>query len=313
MCKLFGIVEIENEVKAERFAKKAIPLITRTDDDGLGIMRLGERGVHIQRWLEPPTVVRRKKSIALQKYDKALRHQQNEAGRRSRNLYAIGIHGRFATCAKSLENTHPFYRNGAALMHNGIITNAAEFPHPLSTCDSEALLSQYLKHDVVKNPARLTNALDGVGGYYAAIVFNDNGVIDIFRDESATLHMAHVRGVGVVIATTADIIVSTAKKCKAYITGIDEILPGAALRWTNGRDPRISAFESNKPVTIITPKGDDIIDRKEWWKKQKESDRLADELEADYYRRRGWDDLTEEEWQDKKALEHLQGIKKEGV
>jgi hypothetical protein len=216
-------------------------------------MRLGERGIHIQRWLEPPQVFRRKKSVALLKYEKALKHQDDTSGTRSRRLDAIAIHGRFATCARTLQNTHPFYRNGAALMHNGIITNASQYDHPLSTCDSEALLTQYLAHDVRASQAKLGGALDGVGGYYAAIVFNDNGVIDIWRDDHASLCMAHVQGVGVVIATTADIIVSTARKCKAYITGIDEILPFTQIRWTRGVSPQIATFEARKPLTVLKP------------------------------------------------------------
>lgn len=292
MCKLFAIVEVENQKNAEIFAKKAIPIITETDNHGLGIMRLGERGVHIQRWLEPPKVFRQKQSKALHKYYEALKHQQNEAGTKSERLDAIAIHGRFATCARTLTNVHPFYRNGTALMHNGIISNAEKFDRPLSTCDSEALLSQYIKHDVKKNPLNLNTALDGVGGYYAAIVFNDNGNIDIWRDDHATLFMAHVKNVGVVIATTAEIIVKTAKRCKAYISGIDEILPDVTIRWTSGHSPRIGTFEGKKPLEVIGYQKDIIESYKDvvtdeykthWWDledfdtpKDKEAERVAE-------------------------------------
>ena len=248
MCKLLAIVEIENPKRAEEFARRSIPIVTKSDNHGLGIMRLGENGVHVQRWLEPPTVVRQKKSKALLKYDKALRHQKNEAGKPSKKLWAIGIHGRFATCARTLENVHPFVKAGTALMHNGIITNAHEFEQTVSTCDSEALLSQYNKHGVRDDASKLTAALDGVRGYQAAIAFSDNGVIDIWRDATAPLHIAHVRGVGVVLATTTEIITQTAKRVKAYITGLDEILPFTAIRWHGGVSPTISTFECKQPI-----------------------------------------------------------------
>lgn len=303
MCKLFSIVEIEDKRNAELFAKHAIPLITKIDDDGLGIMRLGERGIHIQRWLEPPVVVRRKKSVVLEKYEKALLHQRNEEGTRSRNLYAIAVHGRLATCARSLENTHPFYREGTALMHNGIISNASNYPHPLSTCDSEALLSQYLKFEVRKDVTKLEESLRGVGGYYAAIVFNENGTVDIYRDDMATLYMAHVRDVGVVIATTQEIIVNTARKLKAHITGIDEILPNTVIRWHNGVSPQILPFASYKPLVIIKPNDKTDPDRPKW-ARDTDNDKLAEELEQDYWREKArngdpsaWDHLTEENWQ----------------
>lgn len=316
MCKLFAVVEIENQKNAELFAKKAVPIITETDNHGLGIIRLGERGVHIQRWLEPPKVFRQKKSRALEKYYTALKHQQNEAGNKSEHLYALAIHGRFATCARTLQNVHPFYKDGTALMHNGIIHNAESYERTLSTCDSEALLSQYIKHNVKKNPLNLTDALDGVGGYYAAIVFNDNGNIDIWRDETATLFMAHVKGVGVVIATTAEIIVKTARRCKAYISGIDEILPGVTIRWTNGHSPRISTFESRKPVVIMSsggmPYGKDIIEEHKnsvsdaydshWW-----------DLEDMNERQHVKNEIAEwEKEQDERQLKELQGILKAG-
>ena len=321
MCKLFSIVEVENQEKAERFAKLAIPFITKTDNHGLGIMRLGENGTHIQRWLNPPTVMRSKKSKSLLKYEKALKHQQNEEGERSRDLYAIAIHGRFATCDKSLQNTHPFYRDGSALMHNGIIPNAVDFKRVLSTCDSEALLSQYLAYGVSDSQLRLTDALKGVGGYYASIVFNDNGTIDIWRDDTATLYLAHVRGVGVVIATTEEIIIQTAKKQKAFITGIDEILPFTVIRWRKGLSPTIGTFEAIKPAPAVV--GFNQVnatygygkDEERWfeheenWKVLSDGKKSESEYGIDSWK--AWEDadLTEEDAKDLRELKRLQGRK----
>lgn len=326
MCKLFAIVEVESKQNAELFAKKAIPAITKSDDDGLGIMRLGENGVHIQRWLEPPLVVRKKDSVVLAKYEKALKHQQNEAGKTSEQLFAIAIHGRFATCAVNLENTHPFYKGGTALMHNGIISNHAAYPKTLSTCDSEALLTQYISNDLVNKPEDLTDALDGMQGYYAAIVFNDNGVIDIWRDDVATLYMAHVRHVGVVIATTADIIKQTAKKCKAHITGMDEILPFTAIRWINGVNPVLGSFTAEKyfssaqlkPNTDLTnytktPTKDELdkmlddrVEEEHWWQENGQGYYRNDERD---FPRHLDQDLTDEEREDARRLKRLQGRK----
>jgi len=296
MCKLYAVVEIENKKNAELFTRAALPIITKTDNHGLGIMRLGERGVHIQRWLDLPAVVRKNKSKVLMKYEKALKHQANEEGNRSNKLYAIAVHGRFATCAKTLANTHPFYRNGTALMHNGIISNAEKYDKPLSTCDSEALLTQYLQHEVRANNIRLTDALKDVSGYYATIVFNDNGIIDIWRDETASLYIAHVKGVGVVIATTKEIITGAARKCKAYITGIDEMLPWTTIRWHNGVNPRIGTFENGKPyqLTHYTSAASVVDDEyKKWWQKQDGTGSIDD---VPGYQPREWSKT--ERWKD---------------
>ena len=237
-------------------------------------MRLGENGVHIQRWLEPPEVVRKKESKHLKKYAKFLRHQQNESGERSRTLHALAIHARYATCERTLENVHPFYKDGTALMHNGVITNAEKYERTLSTCDSEALLTQYLSHGVKHSNGKLTDAMDGVTGYQAAIVFNDDGVIDIWRDATATLHIAHVRGVGVVIATTTEIITTAAKRCKAYITGMDEILPFTVMRWRDGLSPTGGFFECKQPTTTYSSL--EVIERH----KASVSDAASDESAA---------------------------------
>ncbi len=244
MCKLFAIVEIENQENALAFSRNAVKYVTETDNHGMGIMTLGEKGVHIQKWLEPPTVYRSHKSKALLKYADAIEGNRTESGIKSRHVRAIAIHGRFATCDKTIENTHPFFRDGTALMHNGIISNANQFERPLSTCDSEAILTQYIDHGVRNNQAALSGAMLDLAGYYAVIVFNDNGVIDIWRDDTATLFIAHVKDVGIVIATTAEIIIKTAKKSERRITGIEKMKADTHIRWTHGRNPVIMPFDS---------------------------------------------------------------------
>lgn len=296
MCKLFAIVEIENQKDAEEFTRLAIPKITETDNHGLGIMRLGEKGIHIQRWLEPPALVRNQKSKALLKYADAVKHQYNELGSRSKKLYSIAVHGRFATCARSLQNTHPFFREGVALMHNGVISNSTK-DNVVSTCDSEVLLTHYLDKGMKFDHTKLTETLTDVKGYYAAIVFNNNGTIDIWRDNTATLFIAHVRGVGVVIATTAEIITKTARKFRAYVTGLDEILPFTAIRWKQGRDPIIHEFDVVKTA---------VEDEEEyWWKDYNEFNAAPPHSVEGYkYSERG---LTEEEEEEERQLRRLQG------
>lgn len=261
MCKLFAIVEIENKVNAETFAKKAVKFVTEHDDDGLGIMRLGENGVHVQRWVEVPLIPTMRST--LDRFKNVLELNRNTEGKRSHNLYGIGIHGRWATCEVNIQNTHPFYRDGTALMHNGVINNHHEFDKPLSTCDSEALLTRYIDAGAKRHPKHLTEALKPIRGYFASIVFNDDGTIDIWRDDRATLYMAHVKGVGVVIATTAEIILNTARECKnipihhnteygrgptVKVTAINEIKPFTVIRWKKGRDPIVKRFFHDTPA-----------------------------------------------------------------
>lgn len=261
MCKLFAIVEIENRVNAETFARKAVRFVTEHDDDGLGIMRLGENGIHIQRWVEVPLIPTMRST--LDRYKNVLELNRNVEGRRSvRDLYGIAIHGRYATCDINIKNTHPFYRDGIALMHNGVIANHYEFDKPLSTCDSEALLTRYLEAGVQRHPKFLTEAMRPISGYFAAIVFNDNGTIDVWRDDRATLYMAHVKNVGVVIATTAEIILNTARSIRdTKITAINEIKPFTIIRWKKGHHPIVKRFFHEAPVIPIARNGSCYIER----------------------------------------------------
>jgi hypothetical protein len=265
MCKLFAIVEIESKSNAELFARKAIKFVTEHDDDGLGIMRLGENGVHIQRWVEVPLIPTMRST--LDRFQHVLELNRNTEGRRSpHELYGIGIHGRYATCEVNIQNTHPFYRNGSALMHNGIIQNHHQFDKPLSTCDSEALLTRYIDADAKRHPKHLTEALKPIRGYFAAIVFNDEGTIDVWRDDRTTLFMAHVKGVGVVIATTAEIILNSARAAKhempltrgsnrapneIRVTAINEIKPFTVIRWKKGHNPIVKRFFHDTPVGVL--------------------------------------------------------------
>jgi len=262
MCKLLGIVEIGNQKDAELFARAAIPIVTKSDNHGLGIMRLGERGVYVQRWLNPETATRRMEDPIMAKYNAAVTRQHNSAGVPSKRLDALAIHGRFATCERTLANVHPFVREGTALMHNGVINNSYAYETVVSTCDSEALLTQYLKHGVWQANGNLSDALHGVEGYQAAIVFNDTGVIDIWRDAMATLYIARVKHVGVVLATTPAIIQTTAKRCGLRVSGLDEIMPMTHIRWQRGRNPVISTFRCDQPArTYDSRSAAEIIQR----------------------------------------------------
>lgn len=268
MCKLFAVLDIENPKIANAYANRAIPLITENDNDGLGIMRLGMNGVYSNRWLGLPSVITKTISKPLQKYQEILENKTSESGQPSPEYDAIAIHGRFATCDVKLANTHPFSANGAALMHNGIISNHDQFKKELSTCDSEILLWRYLETNVKENPQALTQALRGVHGYFACVVFNDNGIVDIWKDDTATLFMGHVKGVGTVIATTEEIILKTAKRMKLKVTGLYEILPFSHLRWQKNRTPEMFIFEKDYFAPDALPAPIVADDARTWWQKE---------------------------------------------
>lgn len=269
MCKLFCVLDVENQTEVEKFIKKAVPYVTKNDNHGMGLMRLGENGIHIQRWLDVPKKLETSPNVT-SPYKEMLRLESNEAGKKSNRLDAIALHGRFATCGISLENTHPFYLGGSALMHNGVITNLKEKDNTISTCDSETLLHRYNTYGVVEEPSALSDAMADVTGYYATIVFNDNGVVDIWRDSQADLVLAYVRGIGNVIATNSELIYKTAKACNKKVMFCYPVMSFTHLRWEKGQAPKTMTFD--KPVfqTPFTANEKDMkhLEEDHWWVKE---------------------------------------------
>lgn len=246
MCKILGIIDIENQQNAKTFTEKSIPIVTKTDNHGLGIMTLGENGIFAERWAILPAV-NRTYSPPLLKYQSAFNRSHDQRGIPSRNIQAIAVHGRYATCEKNLQNTHPFCDEnmGTALIHNGVIQNHNQLKKVYSTCDSEVILHQYIENSVKENPLEFQKVADKLEGYYASIVFNKSGDVSIFRDNQASLFIAHIKGVGIVFSTTKEIIQKTAKITKFKIRGLEEMEPSTFIHWTKDKAPLIFKFKPN--------------------------------------------------------------------
>jgi hypothetical protein len=269
VCKLFAVIDIENESKALEFSHLAIKPLTRIDDDGLGVITLGNEGLEVERWLVPSdypntTVVTPK----LAKYQKLLPIRYNKAGVQNQEVYAIGMHSRKATTPKCLENVHPFIREDVALIHNGVISNHDHFKKEVSTCDSEALLSQYLEADVKTNLSNIQKVADEMIGWYAFMVFNPlNQSLDIVKDDTTSLFFANVQSVGMVFCTSAEIIKQCAGRMKLSQPEIYEFPAQTAMRWIKGnldieiyqiKDKPVHSMtgwpDTDKPeVTVLTP------------------------------------------------------------
>jgi predicted glutamine amidotransferase len=131
MCKI-GFIAWEKSVPQDRRKKQLASLLTESWDlgnkDGLGFAtwRLGEepaigRALDIKALKLPPRV----------------------------GDFAL-THARLATSPKVLDNTHPFEKDGAYLIHNGVVSIDKDKQEEIkagckSTCDSEYILVSYLK------------------------------------------------------------------------------------------------------------------------------------------------------------------------
>lgn len=258
MCKLLAVLDIEDEDLALSFTELAVKPMTENDKDGLGTIKVGPDGVGVARWRYPKDFPHTKTpGPFLEKYKDLIEPVYNTEGPTSQTgLWALGVHSRMATCGKTLQNTHPFVKEDLALIHNGVITNHAGIKKTLSSCDSEALLTKYLEHDVKNNFENLQLVCDDVTGWYAFMVFSKDGYVDIVRDDRTSLYFAHVEDIGTVFATTEGIIKSAAGRMKREISDIYEMPPLTAIRWR--KDAPLETLPLFK--TEIVKQGTTVVD-----------------------------------------------------
>lgn len=200
MCKIMAITGItsDNEKFVRSLIHEAVRPLTKQDSDGFGWVGITALG-HLagERWLDAS------KAFTVSSGDPST---YNSFGDISQSFVTILLHARYATCEKTLANTHPFVKDGVALIHNGVITNAESFTRTLSTCDSEAILTQYTLNNVSVNPEEANPALNPLRGYYACAVLGTDvegaPYLDIFRSSMASLSKATLDVNGLTIFCT---------------------------------------------------------------------------------------------------------------
>jgi predicted glutamine amidotransferase len=144
--------------------------MSESDKDGAGYLATSGGSIFGEKWL--------RNSDAF----KSLKHQSNDQdkinslfehavpnsfsrydyfGEPNLNSFTtILFHTRMATCDKTIYNTHPFVIGDTGLIHNGVILNSdslLEGCETVSTCDSEAILHEYIKSDVAAEPNNIHN------------------------------------------------------------------------------------------------------------------------------------------------------------
>lgn len=240
MCKVLTMAGIKKPENTLDFLWVVQKYMADRDKDGIGYIAVKENGDRfMEKWLDPKDVFAGNpiKEDVVQLPDKvierigALIDVPYEVPKKKeepkymfsgqvddsfKSVSAITLHTRMATCAKNLENVHPFIRDNVTLIHNGIINNHTSFQKKVSTCDSEAILDLYLKHDIVNNLADISKVTTKLEGYYAACLTardKDNRVyIDVMKHEQANLGAMYIDELDcIVFCTTESILRSTLK------------------------------------------------------------------------------------------------------
>ena len=192
MCKVL-IMTRHNKAQRDDIIKKAWAYFARSGErDGYGAAWLTADGKIAHRHSSVPGISR----FALPSWfehfaDGAHTDEASDGG-------FLIIHGRTATCGKSLNKTHPMLSARSALIHNGVVRSAL-IKNETTTCDSELILRAL----EAEGPAGLSK----ISGYLAIGVIETKPdaapVLHVARDASASLLCARIKG-GWAFATTAD-------------------------------------------------------------------------------------------------------------
>lgn len=274
MCKLMMICGIppEKSALAAKFIRKSVPFMSKDDQDGLGYVALGDKGIFGERWLDPENAFKsRARFTPSQKIlndffgESLSRNYENYSrfGQGSLNkATSILFHTRYATCGKTMMNTHPFVVNDTALIHNGVILNDDDImdvhEERSSTCDSESILREYLANEVAAEPNAIQEVADILDGWYACGVLTKNAegkyVVDVFKCKQSNLCVGIVPELeSFVFCTDIDILKQTAKESKMTVSAYDDILGGKLIRMdaVTGSRMELVEFKAEADPTVL--------------------------------------------------------------
>lgn len=221
MCKIAVISNITDETSdnAWKFIKQMSKDMTFSDDDGFGYAAMGQDGkLFGERWKNVKECFSVNKSASLMSQEVITKFKgflktkpsvltYNSFGEvNDKPLRSAILHARKATSPNVFENVHPFISGDTVLIHNGVIHNTQELVMKTSTCDSETILHEYLKQDVVNDMNNIQRVADHLQGYYACGVFSKQRdgrlILDVFRDSGAKLHAYFIQELNSIVIAT---------------------------------------------------------------------------------------------------------------
>lgn len=295
MCKNTFLIGIKNPENAFEFITTIAPLMTKSNSDGMGYAVLNNDGMFVERFLtntdaftsEPfnQSDIEFANSLGAL-VDRKIIETENTLFKKSMTYQgerdfstakSILLHARKSTGHVCLENVHPFVINNTALVHNGIISNHSDFIKEISTCDSEAILQQYLNHEVNDYPSNIEKVTKTLQGWYACGILTKNidglWVIDVFKSVSSNLYVTKIDEIGGFVFSTqkTDIMESLSSLNWELNHPIFPVQPKVFSRFdaTTGNILFQSNFEEKSYVSpVITP----VISNKKSNKRKYQSD-----------------------------------------
>lgn len=214
MCKIFAMTSVEHVKLTADFLGIVRDAVCKTaDKDGFGYavstkdgQLWGERTISPLQFDALKPQKKLTKTLALPIVEGMYSNAFGPVG--ADENAAFLAHGRMSTNTVSIENTHPFVSENAALIHNGVVQDAGDVvTKSLKTnCDSEILLRLW-------DFGGIDAIEDNASGYYAIALLDKHGQLHIVRDDRANLFVAWSETAqSFIIATTTEIIEDVAKR-----------------------------------------------------------------------------------------------------
>jgi hypothetical protein len=236
------IPNITNETRdnAKRFTETMGAIMSRdkSHQDGLGYAAVDSKGnLFAERWLDNSKAFKvRPSSDGFRQWSGFLKFDYSNYGTVNLDdMTAITLHTRLATSGKGLVNCHPFIENDTSVIHNGVISNAFDFRIEQSTCDSEAILTQYVDNGVGHDPELFDKVSTQLDGYYACGIFSRDSsgkrILDIVKSKSAVLVGAYVNELNTMVFTSLEShLAEGVKSCGFTMGAVFSVEPSSMVR-----------------------------------------------------------------------------------
>jgi hypothetical protein len=261
------MVGITNPKNARHLAHAMAPIMSKTDKDGIGYVAINNKGeMFSEKWLKNNMAFFHQAEVKLLdnlgemtdfKYEKS--NYMSSGVSDWDNVSTVLMHTRHSTNKVCIENTHPFIIGDTALVHNGVISNHDKFRKEISSCDSEAILTQYIDHEVGKNSQNIDAVSSALDGWMACGILNkteDHGwIVDVFR-RGAQLYACYIPEVGGVVFSTSDeYIKSGVIACKFTMSRIFEVKSEVLTRFNPFTGERMAQHSFCNYVTTYNKGG----------------------------------------------------------
>jgi len=275
MCKILVIPKINDETRetALKFLKVMHRIMSETNSNGCGYAAMSADGqLFGERWLNnrdafsdrrPLTELDKKMLAATCGFLSKKEVYDMQGVIREDQMTSIIYHARTATSGKEFYNTHPFFEENTALIHNGVIHNAKQTDMAQSTCDSEVILRKYLDLDVQEDTRNFQKVCNALTGYYACAVMGYDGagtpIIDVFKSYTASLNAVYIEQLkSLVISTSLYDMQKTCTELNLTILSEYDVVEGHLIRFNavSGASMLIQKFKE-RPV-------DQWSSKKEW-------------------------------------------------